>query len=212
MSLKYRRIVVDESALAPIAGRKLTFDKVCIVMRCKTFACIRGSSRFKISLAYRNRDTPGRFLFSNLSLFLSRSPSGATSAAFFRGPGLTWHTATTTGVTQRPAISFIEERRIRDESRAHETLSRRNRNVFQGGESASYSHPSFLSFSLYSDEKNIFPFTKKKISIDIRWKLIFIRRINMAVASRMWNGSFQRSHFKIWVSCWLKVFPFEFSR
>lgn len=125
MSLKYRRIVVDESALAPIAGRKLTFDKVCIVMRCKTFECIRGSSRFKISLAYRNRDTPGRFLFSNLSLFLSRSPSGATSAAFFRGPGLTWHTATTTGVTQRPAISFIEERRIRDESRAHETLSRR---------------------------------------------------------------------------------------
>lgn len=124
MSLKYRRIVVDESALAPIAGRKLTFDKVCIDMRCKTFACIRGSSRFKISLAYRNRDTPGRFLFSNLSLFLSRSPSGATSAAFFRGPGLTWHTATTTGVTQRPAISFIEERRIRDESRAYETFSR----------------------------------------------------------------------------------------
>lgn len=203
MSLKYRRIVVDESALAPIAGRKLTFDKVCIVMRCKTFACIRGSSRFKISLAYRNRDTPGRFLFSNLSLFLSRSPSGATSAAFFRGPGLTWHTATTTGVTQRPAISFIEERRIRDESRAYETFSRVGKAP----------HPSFLSFSLYSDEKNIF--TKKKISIDIRWKLIFIRRINMVVVIftlRMWNRSFQRSHFKIWVSCWLKVFPFEFSR
>lgn len=27
-SLKYRRIIVDESALAPIAGRKLTFDKL----------------------------------------------------------------------------------------------------------------------------------------------------------------------------------------
>lgn len=207
MTLKYRRIVVDESALAPIAGRKLTFDKVCIVMRCKTFACIRGSSRFKISLAYRNRDTPGRFLFSNLSLSLSLSLS-------VRGDVCRVLSRTRFNVAHRyydrcdSAASNLIHRGEEDSRRIA-----RVRNVFQGGESASYSHPSFLSFSLYSDEKNIF--TKKKISIDIRWKLIFIRRINMVVVIftlRMWNRSFQRSHFKIWVSCWLKVFPFEFSR
>lgn len=159
MSLKYRRIVVDESALAPIAGRKLTFDKVCIVMRCKTFACIRGSSRFKISLAYRNRDTPGRFLFSNLSLSLSLSVRGDVCRVLSR---------TRFNVAHRyydrcdSAASNLIHRGEEDSRRIA-----RVRNVFQGGESASYSHhPSFLSFSLYSDEKNIF--TKKKISIDIR--------------------------------------------
>lgn len=160
MSLKYRRIVVDESALAPIAGRKLTFDKVCIVMRCKTFACIRGSSRFKISLAYRNRDTPGRFLFSNLSLSLSLSLS-------VRGDVCRVLSRTRFNVAHRyydrcdSAASNLIHRGEEDSRRIA-----RVRNVFQGGESASYSHPSFLSFSLYSDEKNIF--TKKKISIDIR--------------------------------------------
>lgn len=132
MSLKCRWIIVDESALAPIAGRKLTFDNlVSIVMRCKTFACIQGA----VVLKFHSRIATGIHpVGSFFSISLSFSLSSTTSAAFFRGPGLTWHTATTTGVTQRPAISFIEERRIRDESRAYKTLSRRgwsgNQNVF----------------------------------------------------------------------------------
>lgn len=73
MSLKCRWIIVDESALAPIAGRKLTFDNlVSIVMRCKTFACIQGAVVLKFHSRIATGIHPVGFFFSislSLSLF-----------------------------------------------------------------------------------------------------------------------------------------------